>query len=278
MSWDWDATSATVQPTSASLVQGLLGYGGPRAYFMAEVAHAEVSTETITYPLHGSQNDGLDQTFWMPEGTLPGLDNDHHLAVEDLTSGRTHDFWHVTSSGGKVTGWGGGVSMPIDAVQEPFPIAGHQHVGSNAACFPLLAGAVTAADIYDGVIPHALHFSCNHPGPAPNPFPAAAKSEGYPNPGHLPLGSWLRLDPSVNIAGLPRFERILCQALQDYGMFLRDQGSTLLFYGTDLGGGGQGVGLWREAGVAIDPTKGMLAPRLSSSIPWDRLQVLQPPT
>lgn len=279
MSWTWDARAATVRPNSGQLIATLLSTGGPQAYFLAEVAVAVRTASTPVYTLSTVGKPGaLDATIRVPTGTLPGLDNDHHLTIIDHVQGRVHDFWHTTASGGKLTGWAAGCSFPIGATNEPFPVPGKSHTSSNAACFPLSVGAVSAAEVAAGVIPHALHFSCNRPGPAPNPYPAAPKSAGYPNPGHAPLGSWFRMSPTAQLpAAASKLERVLFAALQRYGMFLRDQGSTLAISGSDIGGGGQGNHAWAAAGVTLDPSRGNVAPRLTH-LPWDHLQALEPPT
>ena len=89
-------------------------------------------------------------------------------------------------------------------------------------------------------------------GPAPNPYPANT-TVGYPGNSGLPLGSWLRLDPSVNVAalGLPPLETEIATALQKYGMFLRDIGSTVCIIATDqVNQGGNAVD-WPAVGVNL---------------------------
>ncbi len=119
-------------------------------------------------------------------------------------------------------------------------------------------------------------------GPAPNVYPSNA-TVGYPSNTGLPLGTWVRLDPTVNVAGLglPPFDTMVAVALQRYGMFLRDNGSTLRIIGTDqMNQGGNAVD-WPAVGVPLPiplPSGVPYAQALSSKFPWSKLQVLQPPS
>lgn len=281
--WNWDATAATVASGSAAKITDFLTYCGGLSYFMAEVGVGTVNSHSSgVYSVNSSGKHGsLDNPVYFPNGVQAGMSNDHHLAIVDNVSGRWHDMelYGVGAvptkyfTGGKVVDWTNGASMNIDAVQERATVGG----SADAAVFPLLQGVITAAEIASGSIDHPLVFSCNKPGPAPNPYPAASWSAGYPaNPGHLPLGSWLRIDPGFTLpGGLTPFERMVCVALQNYGMFLRDQGSNLVIHGTDPGGGGSGFAAYRSNGVNLS-SGGVL--RFSNLMPWTHLQVLNPPS
>jgi len=142
--------------------------------------------------------------------------------------------------------------------------------------------------VASGVINHPLVFSMPNVGPAPNPYPSAPGTEGYPGNTGLPLGTWLRLNPSVNVAslGLSKFEAMIAVALQKYGMFCRDIGYyDLSIIGTDqVNQGGNAVD-WPAVGVSLPNTipAGQwaagtpYATRLSSNFPWSSMQVLEPP-
>src|SRR5262249_47009417 len=150
------------------------------------------------------------------------------------------------------------------------------------ARFPLRAGPITPDDVKSGAIKHPLVFSMPNVGPGPAVYPANTQY-GYPNNTGIPLGSWLRLDPSVDVAslGLSPFESEVAVALHRYGMFLRDIGSTLCIIGTDqINQGGNAVD-WPAVGVTLPsstPAGVPYARGFSSKFPWSKLQVLQPPS
>lgn len=270
--WAWDATSASVDPNSASLVASFLNYSGTRAYLQVSVGAADAAADSPGYSVPVHSYGSLDATVYIPAGTKPGMNDDHHLTIRDTVHGREHDMWHATlGSDGRISGCDGGQSMPLGAIQES---AGN----SNAAGFPLRRGLVTLADLAAGAINHPLVFSMANVGPPPGRFPAV-HANGYPGNTGFPLGTWLRLDPSVSLIGMPAFDLLFAQALQRYGAFCRDIGSDLSFYAQDDGGGAQTLVAWKNAvpGLTTDSV-GCPIYKLSSGFPWDRLQVLVAPT
>jgi hypothetical protein len=85
----------------------------------------------------------------------------------------------------------------------------------------------------------------------------------------------MRLDPHSTISGsATAFEHRIFDCLKTYGMFARDRGSTLSLHGQDLHGGGSSITAWRSAGVII----GASGTIKLNNIPWNKLQVLDPPT
>lgn len=284
--WAWDATNATVRSDSAAKINALVTTNR-FAYLMAEIAYAEVHDDTATYAVSTAGKVGaMDATIYVPTGTKTGLNTDHHLCIADHVRGRWHDFWHATfDSSGKLVDWKGGSSMPLGAVNITY-VSGKTNQGADAAMFPLFQGSITPAEIKAGVIPHALCYSSATPGPAPNPYPSSAKT-GYPDDsahhGHIPLGGWIRMAPDATLASTATpLERAVFDCLKRYGAFCRDQNSAtspgnFSLHGLDLGGGGSSLAAWKDAGVTLDPTRGMDIKFGSTSIPWSKLQYLEPP-
>lgn len=280
--WAWDATQGTVKSNSASLVKDFLTYCGPLAYFFIEVAHAVRESNTSVYQVSTSGKPGaLDATLYVPVGAKGGLSNDQHLWIEDRVTGRWHDLDGVSFSNGKLISWRFGSSMDAGVVQVPH-VPNKTSQGATAAMFPLARGTVTPEEIASGSIPHALAFVAANLGPSPNPYPANTQvgyssgnqPSGSDVSGHIPLGTWMRLPPSLTIPpAASKFEKMVFECLQKYGMFCRDRGSTLSLHGQDLGGGGTSITAWRNAGVDLSDT-GLLK---LSNIPWSQLQVLDAP-
>lgn len=269
--WKWDARSAVLDPNSAAMIASWLGYSGTRAYLAAEVAVADTRADSPGYSIPGVP---VDPLVYIPLGTKPGVSADHHLWVRDTIHRRETDLAYAKYDAAtqRISGASFGGSFPLGAVSEPTG----NHEGSVAALLPLGRGLIWPAEVAAGVIDHPLCFSCNNTGSGAGLYPSAAQVGGL-NAGHLRFGSWLRLDPSVNIGtlGLTRFAAMVCHALQNYGMFLRDTGSLVAFYGADPGGGGQSDAQWKAAGLTLNwADAGALQ---VTGIPWDRMQLLQPP-
>jgi hypothetical protein len=285
----WDATKATVRADSSQVVPVFVKYGCQSPNFTAEVGVGvitDATTPTYTVSSAGKPGGPWDATLYIPDGTGPGLSTDGHFCVVDKVRQRWHDFELFHDQGyanGKLTGWTGGCSMPLGAMQEPK--GGGPHGGATVAKFPLRAGLVTTDDVKSGAINHALVFTATNLGPAPNPYPANTSSS-YTGPNvSMPQnlwqimpspGTWLRLSPNANLNGLSAFERMVAVALQRYGMFCRDRSTDFALHGMDLGGQGQSYATWRSVGVPLS-SKGQVAFSAAFRALLPSLQVLDAP-
>jgi hypothetical protein len=94
---------------------------------------------------------------------------------------------------------------------------------ADAAGLAILPGLVRPEEIAAGVIDHAIRVTV----PATDDrFVWPARHEaGVDDPSLPPMGLRLRLKASVDIAGYPRVDRIILQALKTYGMIVADNGS-----------------------------------------------------
>jgi hypothetical protein len=277
--WAWNAKTATVDPNSATKLSAshISGFGSS-SYLQATVARADTVSSTAGYAM--SPINGTDSSVYIPLGSQAGSNSDRHLWVYDKVHGRETDLWLATydSTTRKISKISGGVSMPIDAVTEP--VTG----SSTAARMPLGRGLITPADVASGVIAHPLVFSIPSVDIATSPtsiYPANT-AYGGTGSGGLSFGSWVRLNSTVNCSGLgmPKLETMVCVALQNYGMFLRDIGSNMSIYGQDTINQG-GYADWTNVGVTlplVNPANNRhYAQQLSTSFPWGSMQLLNHP-
>ena len=81
----------------------------------------------------------------------------------------------------------------------------------------------------------------------------------------------MQLDPSVDVGALaiPRWEKTIARAMQDYGMYLRDNGGTLGVYAENPIS--RGYDAWSPLGL------GSVGSVSLPSIPWNRFRLLAPP-
>lgn len=142
--------------------------------------------------------------------------------------------------------------------------------GVTAAKLVKLGGLLTARELADGRIDHALAIAT--PNPRADVF--AAPAQGTDGDGaatdELPEGAHLRLDPALDLAalGLPPLTRALAEAAQRYGLVVNNRtGSTVAFYAED------------PKGLGFDPYaqifRGTSPWQVAKAFPWDRLQVLR---
>ena len=135
-------------------------------------------------------------------------------------------IWQASKVGGAWTGTYGGV---LDARGTGANLAGTIS-GSNIPHNPILASEVKA-----GAIEHALSFASAKNDPTVFRAPAT-KTDGKGQPGQLQQGMRFQLDPTYDCGGLAnRVERMVCIALQKYGMYDSDSttGTNGFLFETD---------------------------------------------
>jgi hypothetical protein len=99
----------------------------------------------------------------------------------------------------------------------------------RASGFANAAGVILADELASGHIDHALAFVMQHTK-AGGPVRPASGSDGWSHdPGAVPEGARVQLDPKLDLAklGLDPWERTIARALQRYGMYLVDTGGVL---------------------------------------------------
>lgn len=201
-----------------------------------------------------------------PRGCGEDSDRDNNMVVLDLDSRCEYDFWQMRYVNGKwKASWGNAISMDSSGV---YP-AGLSTRGSG---FAFLGGFIWPDELEKGQINHALVFAypfTKRGGPVAPATDSDGTSRGTRA---LPEGARLRLDPTLDLDSLDLTpaKRTIAKALQEYGMYLVDNG------------GESGIGIYAvdPRSVLSNPYDGLLSdrtfPRLKG-IPLDRLQVLKLP-
>jgi hypothetical protein len=142
-----------------------------------------------------------------------------HVLVLDSGTCTLYELYDATRSG---DGWqaASGAVFPLDTNA----LRPNGWTSADAAGLPILPGLVTYAEVASGVIDHALRFTVNatqdgfvHP---------ATHDAGSNDPSLPPMGLRLRLNPSFNLAPYHGEALVILLALQRYGMFVADNGSS----------------------------------------------------
>jgi hypothetical protein len=142
-------------------------------------------------------------------------------------------------------------------------------VSGNAAGFALAAGVIRPEEIAAGHIDHALVFTSPY---VRNSYVApAVHGDGRQSDANaMPMGTHIQLDPSFDISSLSRPQRIIAQAMKDYGAFLVDSSGSLAIRGeASIGRASTGgpSDIWSPVGVNNTNLQ---------SIPWDHMRVVLP--
>lgn len=258
---------------------------------------------------------------YTPRGVAPGGGSDHPLVVLNPRSPGGIRYlevrlWRASVDADRRRLHGEGVGLfhynndgrrlnPDRSRSVSVPFAG-DGTGSGLS---YLAGLIRPEEVASGEIPHAIRFSysctdasARYRSPAvrtDQPHPQCSGDTGVtPDGMRMDMGMRLQLDPSVKCArrtvpGAPgrstsretRFLRIVCRALQRYGMIMMDGAgpdAVVLYMENDrTAGWGRIVGspLYGSYGWILrdqsTPDDG-LARSATSGIPWGRMRVVAP--
>ncbi len=199
----------------------------------------------------------------VPSGCAEGSDLDNHMVVLDLVNRCEYDFWQARKTTlGWYASWAGSISLDSDGI---YP----HGLSTRGSGFAFLGGVIWPDELHLGRIDHALSF--NHPyTKSGGPVAPATDSDGEINQADaIPEGALLQLNPDLDLGtlGLTPFEMTIAIALQRYGMYLVDNGSS-------------GVGLYAidPKSVNGNPYAGVLPDEdwpLLSNIPLDEFRVLE---
>jgi hypothetical protein len=201
----------------------------------------------------------------LPDGVEPAAGADGQIILLDRRTGdewgawqlrREGDGWAISGGYHYNTRWSG--VPPRDPNGLPF--------GSRGAGVTYLAGLVRPCEIARGRIDHALAFA--YDSPTAGYVHPATKSDGRSrDPADVPEGTRIQLDPAIEgedlvAAGCQGTCLVLARALQDYGMYVVDNG-------------GRPKLLVEYAGTADWGKR--LGEKTPSAIPLDGLRVVAPP-
>ena len=263
-------SKARIRSGSVPAVQTLAGVGRELGVSLAlrrwtvPVYVAGPRTPVRTVRLFASWAPRRSIAVPIPSWARPDESADGHMAILDPAHGCEYNFYQARRSSNDTWTAGWATVLPINGSGlVPGPSA-------RASGFGLRAGLVTPDDLRRGVIDHALVFSYPYTKAYQKVRPATASADGSNRPDALPMGTHLRLDPSLdlNTLELSRTERTVAVALQVYGMYLADTGPNVTLYA--VGAQSFATNPYPE----FPPT----TPYVDlNRIPLDRLQVLEPP-
>jgi hypothetical protein len=101
---------------------------------------------------------------------------------------------------------------------------------ADAAGLPIFPGLARYDEVAAGAINHALRFTLQNSKAAFTP-PASHWAANSTNSLAAPMGMRLRLKASYDISGFPTQSKVILQALQQYGMIMADNGSSMFISG-----------------------------------------------
>jgi len=232
---------------------------------------------TVRVQLVGSSSTALQAAFAhvpLPPGR-PAAGTDGHLVVWQPSKNRLWEFWRLqrTPEGPKAS-WGGAISSvstnPGAYGPEAWPGA-EPGWGATASSLSIAGGLITFEDLQLGQINHALALAVPQIRAGVYSLPARRSDGKSTSPLALPEGAHLRLDPDLDLSTLqmPRITRLIAEAAQRYGIFIRDGSSVVTFYAQDPVNAPENPYPGPDGYFEDDFPNQLLA-----SFPWNRLQLL----
>jgi hypothetical protein len=165
----------------------------------------------------------------IPANAVPSNSSDGYCAIINTDTNEYWDMARVTKNGNL---WSADVTRKFNLLTETGDWSSENpydmHGGAQISGVPLIKGLITYSEIQSGVINHALAFGYNTTRRANHwgVYPAYKyNSGGSDRPWAMIEGMRLQLNPALDCSalGLNGYGKIVCRALQEYGMILTIQ-------------------------------------------------------
>ena len=180
------------------------------------VVEGDTPEVKVTFTAYGDASD--PGPYRIPPGTPVEDAGDHHVMVIDKTNCRLYELFKAREAD---PGWKADSAINIDLRSNLLRHDGW--TSADAAGMPMLPGLVRYQEVTDGEILHALRFTARHTRAA-HVWPARHDASRSSDPNRPPMGQRFRLRSSFDLTGFSRESRVILKALQEYGMFLADNG------------------------------------------------------
>src|SRR5207249_11122356 len=163
---------------------------------------------------------------------LTGTQNtsDRHMLIYDSDNNVVYETFNTRRPSETVDHlWHAGSEAVWDLKKDTFRTPGN--TSADAAGLPILPGLVRPDEVFDqGVINHALRFTVAN---SRDQYVYPASHVAGSNNASLPrMGERFRLKASFDISAYPAADRVILQALKDYGMIVADNGGNWFLSGT----------------------------------------------
>jgi hypothetical protein len=283
----WNAplsANAPLSPQSsqyASLLQGYVKeYGGWIDTYSYSVPVYTVSRDQPNVPValdtSGSGSaDELARVFKagvpIPPGAKAAAGSDQHMVVWQPSTDTMWEFWHAHQvSDAWHASWGGKMT---NVSSNPGYFSHPSDWGATATSLPLLGGLIGTRELESGRIDHALALAIPHAANGVVAAPAQRSDGNLRSHAAIPEGTRFRLSPHFDLSTLhaPTIVRVLAQAVQRYGMIVRDQSGAVSLYAQDPTPTGHNP--YYGAHGLFD---GLSPAVVMRYFPWKALQVVRP--
>lgn len=238
--WNQNISNAPVDPNSDALINFIgpstplhpdfgAGLYNGQSMGIPYVAVSGSPLVNIHFTGYGDESDPGPMPI-PPNAPIEGMpnpgDGDRHVLVLDRDNCWLYELYgshHL-----KNNDWAAASAAVWDLLndeQRPYT-----WTSADAAGLPIFPGLARYDEIASGAIHHALRFTLQHSRQAFTP-PASHWAPNSNDPNAAPMGMRVRLKSSFDISGFPPQAKIILKAMQQYGLIMADNGSSMYISG-----------------------------------------------
>lgn len=237
--WNQNISTAAVDPNSSALINFIGGTIGIHADFGSgqfsgssigipyTVVSAQQSPVNVTFNAYGDESDPGPMPI-PANAPIEGFPNpgDQHVLVLDNSNCFLYELFGASVN---TNGTWDAASAAIWDLQNysQRPLTWTSADAAGLAVFP---GLTRYDEVASGSIKHALRFTLQH-SRAAFVSPATHWAANSTNANAAPMGMRLRLKSSFNISTFSPANQVILKALQQYGMIMADNGSSMFLGG-----------------------------------------------
>jgi hypothetical protein len=234
--WNQNISSAAVDPNSTAYINFIGGstplhpdfgsglYAG-QSIGIPYIVVSGTPLVKINFTEYGSESDPGPMPV-PPNAPIKGYpkpgNGDRHVLVLDRDNCWLYELYNSHLL--KNDNWDAGSAAIWDLLndeQRPYT-----WTSADAAGLPVFPGLARYDEVAGGAIQHALRFTLQNSQAAFTP-PASHWAANSTSPYAAPMGMRLRLKASYDISGFPPQSTVILAALQQYGMIMADNGSSM---------------------------------------------------
>ena len=237
--WNQNTSTAAVDPNSSALINFIGGQIGIHADFGSgqfsgssigipyAVVGAQQAPVNVTFNAYGDESDPGPMPI-PANAQIEGFPNpgDQHVLVLDNSNCWLYELFGASVN---TNGTWNAASASVWDLQNynQRPLT---WTSADAAGLPIFPGLARYDEVASGSIKHALRFTLQHSRAAFVP-PATHWAANSTNANAAPMGMRLRLKSSFNISTFSAANQVILKALQQYGMIMADNGSSMFLSG-----------------------------------------------
>jgi hypothetical protein len=238
--WNENIASAPVDPNSDSIIS-FIGTNVPlhpdfgsglyagQSIGIPYIVESGSPLVKIDYKLYGDESDPgpmpIPSNAPIEGYPKPG-NGDRHVLVLDRDNCWLYELYdsHELKNGNWNAGSGAVWNLLADETRP------YTWTSADAAGLPIFPGLARYDEVAAGAINHALRYTLQYSEAAFTP-PASHWAANSTNQYAAPMGMRMRLKSSYDISGFPPQSQVILRALQQYGMIMADNGSSVYISG-----------------------------------------------